>query len=94
MQDSRKNEKNDYGKSVKMTTVNSLGDLINLNLRTLESVNDGLIDNRKAALIFTGSRTVTAGLKVGVEAMRLGMSNVAGLPMLVGIDDDGDEKDS
>ena len=59
--------------------IESLEDLINLNLRTLENVVNDQIDNRKAGLIFTGSRTVAASFKLGVEAVKLGMSQVAGL---------------
>jgi hypothetical protein len=50
-----------------------------LNLSTLENVINEKVDNKKAALIFTGSRTVTGSLKLGLEAMKLGMSRVAGV---------------
>lgn len=61
--------------------IKSLEDLINLNLSTLEKVINGGIDNRKAGLIFTGSRTVATAFKLGLEAMKLGMKQVAGMPV-------------
>ena len=60
-------------------SITSFADLINLNLETLEQVVSGDIDNKKAALIFTGSRTVTGTLKLGLEARKLGMKDVAGI---------------
>lgn len=66
-----------HRKSIK---IDSLESLIQLNLKTLEEVVSGTIDNRKAALIFTGSRTVTSELKVGIEAMKLGMTSISGVP--------------
>lgn len=59
--------------------ISSFSDLVNLNLKTLEKVVSGDIDNKKAALIFTGSRTVTGTLKLGLEARKLGMKDVAGV---------------
>ena len=67
--------------TVKRVSVRSLEDLINLNLQTLEDVVSGEVDNKKAALIFTGSRTVTSSLKLGIEAMKLGHKTVAGMPV-------------
>lgn len=52
---------------------------MNLNLNTLEKVVAGEIDNRKAQLIFTGSRTVTSTLKLGIEAMKLGVKKIGGV---------------
>ena len=66
-------------KALTETRIDSLEALINLNLRTLEQVIDNSIDNKKAALIFTGSRTVTSTLKVGLEAMKLGLAEVSGV---------------
>ena len=62
----------------KMIEINSLEALIETNLRTLEGVANETIDNRRASVIFAGSRTVTGALKLGLEAMRLGMNSVAG----------------
>ena len=61
--------------------IKTLEDLITLNLKTLEQVVDGIIDNRRAQLIFTGSRTVSSTLKLGIEAMKLGLGKIAGLPV-------------
>jgi len=63
----------------------TLEDLIGLNLKTLEGVVNETMDNKKAALIFTGSRTVTGTLKLGLEAMKLGMGSVAGVDVNKGI---------
>jgi len=59
--------------------INTLEDLIRLNLNTLEDVISEEIDNRKAALIFTGSRTVAAAFKLGLEAVKLGLKQVSGM---------------
>ena len=75
----RKNTDNESRNVTEKTSIKSLEDLINLNLRTLEDVIGGDIDNKKAALIFTGSRTVTSSLKLGLESMKLGLKNVGGL---------------
>jgi hypothetical protein len=61
--------------------INNLNDLVRLNLNTLEDVMAGDIDNKKAAIVFTGSRTVTAALKLGLEAMKLGIVEVGGVGM-------------
>ncbi len=78
-----RNDKQKKGKNSKevdrITKIETLNDLITLNLDVLSDVNDGRIDHRKASLIFTGSRTVTAGLKVGIDAMRLGLKDVGGM---------------
>lgn len=72
-----KRKSNDkISKDVKLET---LEDLINLNLNTLKNVVSGDIDHRKAALIFTGSRTVTSSLKLGIEAMKLGLKDISGV---------------
>lgn len=76
-----KNINIESGKTVKKASIKSLEDLINLNLRTLEGVVDGDVDNKKAALIFTGSRTVTASLKLGLESIKLGMKSISGMPV-------------
>ena len=68
-------------KKSKRISVRTLEDLINLNLTTLEDVVSGEIDTKKAGLIFTGSRTVTQSLKLGIEAMKLGMGKIAGMPL-------------
>jgi len=78
MSKSVSNLENGIKKEIRIKT---LEDLLNLNLNTLEEVVNGQIDNRKAALIFTGSRTVTSSLKVGLEAMKLGLVKVAGMPV-------------
>ncbi len=62
--------------------IKTLKDLVDLNIRTLEEVVSGETDNRKAAVIFTGSRTVTGALKLGLEAMKLGIPEVGGLGMV------------
>ena len=62
--------------------LNTLDDLIRLNLSTLEDVVNGDIDNKTAALIFTGSRTAIGGLKLGVEVMKLGIKKVGGIGLL------------
>lgn len=59
--------------------INTLEDLIRLNLDTLEDVVSESIDNRKAALIFTGSRTVASSFKLGLEAVKLGIRQVSGM---------------
>lgn len=64
---------------VRKTSIKTLEDLINLNLSTLEDVINEDIDNKKAALIFTGSRTVTSSLKLGLESMKLGIRNISGI---------------
>lgn len=71
----------DMGKKAEKIRIKSLEDLIRLNLDTLESVVIGEIDNRKAQLIFTGSRTISSTFKLGLEAIKIGMKNVAGLPV-------------
>lgn len=68
------------GKKITEIKIRTLEELISLNLNTLEQVVTNEIDNKKAALIFTGSRTVTSALKLGVEAMKLGMNKIAGMP--------------
>lgn len=65
----------------KGVSIKSLNDLVALNLETLGQVVTGDIDNRKAQLIFTGSRTITSSLKVGIEAMKLGLAKVSGIPI-------------
>jgi hypothetical protein len=77
----KKNTVDDSKKTSELVKIGSLEDLINLNLNTLGDVINNTIDNKKAALIFTGSRTVTSALKLGIEAMKLGLGNIAGLPM-------------
>ncbi len=77
MQKNKQNPSKENGK----VEIKSLEDLICLNLNTLEDVVGGGIDNRKAAMIFTGSRTVTTALKLGIEAMKLGMAQIAGMPV-------------
>ena len=59
--------------------IKTLSDLIGLNIATLEDVVNSDTDLKKAALIFTGSRTITASLKLGLEAMKLGMKSVSGV---------------
>lgn len=58
-----------------------MDDLVSLNLRTLEDVMNGDIDNKTASLVFTGSRTAIGGLKLGVEVMKLGIQKVGGVTM-------------
>ena len=77
----RKSDKNNH----ENTKLESLRDLLFLNLRTLENVRDGEINNKKAALIFTGSRTVTGVLKLGVEASKLGLSMIGGVDVNSGV---------
>jgi len=48
-------------------------------LDTLQKVRDGNINHKKAAIIFTGSRTVTGVLKLGMEASKLGLSMIGGV---------------
>ena len=72
-------ETKSVGGETKKVRISSLEDLINLNLRTLEDVVNGDIDNRKAALMFTGSRTVAGSLKLALEAVKLGMGRLAGI---------------
>ena len=69
------------GNGVSKVSVRTLEELITLNLSTLEDVVSGEIDNKKAALIFTGSRTVIGSLKLGLEAMKLGMTRISGVPI-------------
>lgn len=59
--------------------INNLSDLIALEISTLEGVVNEETDLKKASVIFTGARTVTASLKVGLEAMKLGMKRVSGV---------------
>lgn len=61
--------------------IKTLTDLVNLNLTTLEEVVSGETDNRKAGVIFTGSRTITGALKLGLEAAKLGIVDVGGIVM-------------
>jgi len=79
----QKSEKNELGKSSssikKIRGIKSLNDLVRLNLETLEGVENETEDFKKAALIFTGSRTVTGALKIGIEAMKLGIKNIGGV---------------
>ena len=65
--------------TIQMTSINSLEDLINVNLRTLENVVNETDDNRKAAVIFTGSRTITGILKLGLEATKAGLVQIGGV---------------
>jgi hypothetical protein len=65
----------------KKVHIKTLTDLVNLNLETLEDVVSGETDNRKAAVIFTGSRTITGALKLGLEAAKLGVVDVGGIVM-------------
>lgn len=65
--------------------INTLEDLIRLELDTLEGVINETTDNKKAALLFTGARTVTATLKLGLEARKLGMGHVAGVDVGKGV---------
>jgi len=71
----------DFESTFEKIRIRSLEDLIDLNLSTLEDVVAGTIDNRKASLIFTGSRTVSSALKLGIEAMKLGLREIAGIPL-------------
>lgn len=64
-----------------MVRIESLEDLIQGTLRTLEGVMNDTIDNRKASVIFAGARTATGELKMGLEAMRLGLKDVGGVKM-------------
>lgn len=66
-------------KAGKIVHVRTLEDLVELNLSTLNGVIDEEIDNKKAGLIFTGSRTVCVALKLGIEAMKLGLRQVGGV---------------
>ena len=65
----------------KKVHIKTLTDLVNLNLETLEDVVSGETDNRKAAVIFTGSRTITGALKLGLEAAKLEIVDVGGIVM-------------
>ena len=76
----------------KLVQIRTLEDLVNLNLDTLNGVVNETMDNKKAGLIFTGSRTVCVTLKLGIEAMKLGLRTVGGVAMgdgikTLGIDD-------
>lgn len=66
-------------KAGKLVQVRTLEDLVELNLGTLNGVINETIDNKKAGLIFTGSRTVCVALKLGIEAMKLGLRQVGGV---------------
>ena len=77
--------KNRDKESAAADRINSLEDLVRLNLNTLQGVIDETIDNKKAALIFTGSRTVTGSLKLGIEALKLGMNRIGGVDVGKGI---------
>ena len=68
----------------KPQNLNTLNDLINLNLSTLEQVIEGTVDYKSAALIFTGSRTAISGLKLGVEVIKLGINKIGDVEMLSG----------
>lgn len=68
-----------FNEGSRNVAINNLNDLIRLNLDTLEDVMSGSIDNKKAALIFTGSRTVSSSLKLGLEAMKLGITEIGGV---------------
>lgn len=68
--------KEDGGKT---TPLKSLGDILEMNLTTLEQVRDGKINHKKAALLFTGTRTAVGVLKLGIEASKMGLSMVGGL---------------
>lgn len=59
--------------------INNLNDLVRLNLNTLEDVVNGDGDLKRAQLIFTGSRTITGAMKVGIEAMKLGFKQIGGI---------------
>jgi endonuclease III len=61
--------------------IRTLEDLIKLNLETINGVVNETIDNRKASLIFTGSRTVTSSMKLGIEALKLGLKSIGGIGM-------------
>jgi len=69
------------GNTDRLVPVRTLEDLVELNLGTLNGVISETIDNKKAGLIFTGSRTVCVALKLGIEAMRLGLRQVGGMQM-------------
>lgn len=69
------------GQKSREVQLDTLSDLIQLNKETLKGVVEGTIDNRKAALIFTGSRTITGQLKLAIEAVRLGIAILSGVPM-------------
>ena len=77
----KKQKDGDKGEPVEIKT---LADLVNLNLTTLSSVVNAQVDYKQAALIFTGSRTVTATLKLGIEASKLGLVQIAGMNMAPG----------
>lgn len=77
MQRSKKDNNNDL-------KIKSLEELAHLNLETLIQVRDQKTNGKRATLIFTGSRTVTGVLKLGVEASKLGLSQVAGVDMATG----------
>jgi hypothetical protein len=68
-----------------INSVRNLEDLIRLNISTLEGIVNEDMDHKKAALIFTGSRTITGALKLGLEAMKLGMKQVGGVDMNKGL---------
>lgn len=68
-------------KSETLYNIRTLQDLIDLNLRTLTDVANEQVDHKKAALVFTGSRTVTGALKVGLEAMKLGVTLIDGVTL-------------
>ena len=75
----KKNDKTKKANKVKTTQIRSLADLVRENITALEGVIDGRMDNRKAAVIFTGSRTITGALKLGLEAAKLGLPQIGGV---------------
>ncbi len=59
--------------------IRSLEDLVLVNISTLQGAFSGKLDNRRATVIFNGSRTITGIMKLGLEAKKLGLSEIGGI---------------
>jgi len=80
MTNTTKTEGNELEKA--SNKISGIRQLVDLNLKALQGVDAGTMDNRKAVVIFMGTRTVTGALKLALEAKKAGIAEVAGVEML------------